>query len=222
MGLRLLNQEQAAVEWGWREGMCFGNNEEEDYMLELFLYISSNKSKKRERGWDISHITPLYRQQYEDFDLEWFSLKKNEFEILWVFQCINEDVPLSDHEVVECQRLKMISVSFNGKTPTESSTLSALVYHVVCCNTLEAFYYIKVGYWFARCGSMSGCVDLLDEIAVNMDKILHLMTRYCICKDTIIHLSRKMPLEEDPVRLAYMCEKVGLMKHEAESMKIIV
>ena len=221
---RLLHREQAALEWGWTEGMCFCLNEEEDFMMELMQYIwRGNTSKqKKSRAWT---VTPLYREKLEWFDFEWLSFKKDESETKWVFTRANHnnhDVPLHDLKVLECQRLRMVHICFDGEC--EFNALNTIVYFMTsCCNKLEAYYYVNFGCWCTRCGSVQECVSLFDVIASNIARILYDTDRYYTCIDVVTRLSGAMRRREscDPVRLAYMHWKIGVMKQELMNLKII-
>lgn len=217
---RLLCQEQAASEWGWIAGMCFCDNEEEDFLQELIQYIwRRNNTNKRRRYWS---VTPLYREQLEWCDYECLSFKKHDSEpdrTSWAFDRINSHIPIHDLKVLECQRLRMMGVRFNGENIHNS--LHTIVYYMTCCNTLEAYYYVNVGGWFTRCGSIQECVGVFDMIAANIDRILYRKDRYFTCIDVITCLSDKMQRECDPVRLAYMHRKVAVMRKELESLQII-
>jgi hypothetical protein len=217
---RLLCQEQAALEWEWVEGMCFCDNEEEDFMQELVLYAwRRNNTNKQKRGWT---VTPLYREKFEWCDFEWISFKRDEFEpggTTWSFERANGHTPFHDLTVLECQRLQMVCVCFDAGRM--GNVLRIIVYYMTCCNTLEAHYYVNIGFWFTRCGSIQECVNLFDIIAANIDRVLHDKDRYSTCMYVINHLTGKMQRECDSVRLAYMHRKVALMKQELETLQII-
>ena len=113
---RLLIREQAASEWEWVEGMCFSHREEEDYLLELLLYIWRIRSRSDHNRDEkpTLRVTPLYRKKREGDDLEWFFEKKDVLEKVWDFQRANDNIPYNDRKVLECQCLKLLSVDFEA------------------------------------------------------------------------------------------------------------
>jgi hypothetical protein len=179
--MQLLLRQRAAAEWGWVAGMSFCHSEVEDYLLELLQYIW------RRRAWD---VTPLFREKHEGDDLEWFFEREDR----WDFQTADDINPRDDEPrvLLERQRLKMLCVPLANK-------LEILVFHMLCRNTLQAFYYMNVGCWVARCGSVQECVALLNAIAEHKDRILF--------------------REQDPIRHAHLRRKINELRDDAKTLE---
>ena len=234
---RLLIREQATSEWEWVEGMCFSRTEEEDYLVELLLYTwrTSGRSDHNRNEKPTWRVTPLHRKKREGDDLEWFFEKKDVLEKVWDFQRANDNIPYNDRKVLECQCLKLLSVDFEAVFSIPhleglsiphlagnlENNLDIFVHHMICCDTLDAFYYMNIGAWFARCRSVQECVDFFDIIATNKDRILLEHNRYYNAKEFITSLNHSILLEKDPVRQAYLQRKINEIMEETKSMRII-
>jgi hypothetical protein len=213
MSFLLLKRPNTIPAWGLCDGMQFTVIERDEFLLGLFLYTL----QKRKRQWI---AVPLFkkdqRQPYENTVTMVFEPYRSQTS--WSIQ---HDVSVSPYAttVIDCQSIDSVAVLFFGKI--DSGQFIASVSYMTCISTLEGFYYVKVSDWSTRCSSVEECVALFDAIELNADRISAAIVKSRICSETIDYLSREMPREQDPVRLASMLRKMQMMEQDADALHSI-
>ena len=186
--------------------MTFSRAEEDDFLLELFLYLERDRTVRK--GWTAA---PRYRcQNREPCDrIVSVSSDSNAFETRWSMK-YNTVAPL--YNTVECKRLVAIVMLV---TADDRFRLRTTVQYIACCTTFTGFFNIQVNDWMVRCSTTNECVHILNTIASNIIRIITATETYRLCRDTVIHLSHKIETVDDKIHLASIQRKISLMKQDA-------
>ena len=152
--------------------MEFTRNEADDFLLELFNYITAHKCV-------VVEVVPVYTSAYnaaaDDESVVSFDSYQNSSSsgsVSWKMefkQRRNNDNNNIGAGVSEyCQRMIRMNAIFQGDGGGGSSNNNKYrltISYMVCKSTLKGFYYyISFFNWVARCASVIECVALLDAV----------------------------------------------------------
>jgi hypothetical protein len=213
MSFQLLLKPHTIAAWGLRQGMRFARCECDEFLFNLFLYTSRQRGKR----WV---AIPIYREEkrqpYENHvDIVF---EQDGLETTWAgyFTVLFN---MHDDRMYDRNNIHALMIRF-GQKETPSSRVH--VEYMICTETLQGLYYIKVLDWYTRCSTMHECIALFDLIECNAEKLAAMYSNLWNCKGTIFHLSRKIPHQHDPILLASMQRKLQLMRQDIDGMKCIV
>jgi hypothetical protein len=213
MSFQLLLRPHTIAAWGLRQRMRFARCECDEFLLNLFLYTTL----QRRRRWV---PVPIYRterrQPYENHVDVVF--EQDGLELSWTgYFTVQFD--MHNDRVFDHSNIHGLLILFGQK---ETHSCRAHVEYMVCTETLQGLYYVKVLDWYTRCSSVQECVALFDLIEFNADKLAAAYSSLWNCKATIAHLSSEIHHQQDPIRRASMQRKLQLMKQDMDSMQCIM
>ena len=213
MTFYLLLKPHTIEAWGFRQRMRFARCECDEFLLDLFLYTT----RQCRRRWV---VIPMHREErrqpYENHvDIVF---EQDGLETTWTGH-FTVQFNVYDDRVYDSSNIHALMILFGQK---EKPSCRANVEYMVCTETLQGLYYVKVLDWYTRCSSVQECIALFDLIESNAEKLAAAYSNLWNCKGTIFHLSRKIHHEHDPIRLASMQRKLQLMRQDIDSMKCIV
>ena len=213
MSFQLLLRPRTIAAWGLREGMRFARCECDEFLSKLFLYAT----RKRTGQWA---AIPIYRAEQR---------QPHENHVDVVFEQDGLETSWTGHFSVQFNMYN--GTMFDRSNihalmillgPNEARSCKAYVEYMVCTESLQGLYYIRVLSWYTRCSSMEECTALFDIIESNVEKLAAANSNVSTCKATIAHLSSEIHREQDPIRLASMQRKLQLTKQDIDSLECIV
>lgn len=213
MSFQLLLRPHTIAAWGLRQRMRFARCECDEFLSNLFLYTT----RQRGRRWV---AVPIYkkemRQPYENHVDVVF--EQDGLELSWTGY-YTVQFGMYDDRMFDRRNIHGLLILFGE---SETPSCKAHVEFMVCTETLQGLYYVKVLDWYTRCSSAQECVALFDLIDFNAEKLAAAYASLWTCKATTTHLSSEILHEQDPIRLASMQRKLHLMKQDMDRMQCIV
>ena len=147
--------------WGLYEGMRFTRNEADDFLTELFNYLT-HRSARKEWSAELDYSED-YSHARDELIVSW---PKSEYKNEWFVKSeidYNEDDPFD-----ELQWLSRVSVYFKHG----DDRIKSYFVYMTSRDTLEGFYYFSMLNLTTRCRCVSECLALLDAVASDLGAIV--------------------------------------------------
>jgi hypothetical protein len=211
MSSLLLHQSCAITEWGFHSGMQFAHNDNDEFLLELFL----STMQQRRRLWTAvpSYIKTI-RAAHEHHTTMVIDQDR-----LGLSSWSMENIRTQNTEISDSQWMHALHIRF---WKNDMFLFKVSVTYIMEYAAMEGFYYIGVLGWYTRTRTIQECFTLFDSIEHEKENLLMAHHTMETCMDAMHYLSQEIRREHDPIRLASMESKMEYMKQAYASVQRVV